>query len=110
MFFAKTILFMSASIAIGYWVLTKAHQDKVSKTIGKIAAWIIIVAAVIGLLCGVLNHARKGLSCSPGLGMHRGMMGMGKGMQGCVGKCPNCSKDVKIKGCFGGNPSLEKVK
>ncbi len=112
MFFAKTILYMSASLAIGYWVLTKANKEEVSKTIGKITAWIIIVAAVIGLLCGIANHARKGLSCGPGSRMRHGKsMSMGMGMKGCgSGKCPHCSKDVKIKGCFGGKADLEKAK
>ncbi len=63
---------------------------------------------MIGLLCGIAHHATKGLSCSPGARMHRGM-GMGMKCDN-VDKCPHCSKDVKIKGCLGGKANLEKAK
>jgi len=45
--FARTILFISASLGIGYWVLIKANQEKVTKGIGKAIAWVCFAVLLI---------------------------------------------------------------
>ncbi len=40
------------SLAVGYWVLTLAGKEKgITQKIGKVIAWIIIVASLAGPLC-----------------------------------------------------------
>ena len=45
--FAKTILLISASLGIGYWVMTKANAEKASQKIGKL---ILIFLGLMGVL------------------------------------------------------------
>lgn len=94
------------SLAVGYWVLTLADKQKdLTKTIGRVIAWIIIAVSLIGPICvatsACCRHSRGGACCSAegrwaGEGWHRnkmwapGMMnhkwfGNGPGMMGHQG-------------------------
>ncbi|SRR5665213_1275716 len=44
------------TLAVGYWILTKAENEKdFTKTIGKVIAWIIIVISLLGPVCAVTS-------------------------------------------------------
>jgi len=47
------------SLAVGYWVLTLASREKGNnQKIGKVIAWVIIVASLCGPLCMVCSRMR----------------------------------------------------
>jgi len=62
--------------ALGYFVLQHAVKEtpKCAKFAGRLVGWVLIVAGLGGLLCGVANHARMA-GChkcgGPGLMMQR---------------------------------------
>ncbi len=90
------------SLAVGYWVLTLADkQNGLTKTLGHVFAWIIIVVSLMGPVClaatAWCRHSQGGRwghsdRCSWGGGWNRGGMG-GNCMMG--GECP---MDGKGKG------------
>lgn len=44
------------TLAVGYWILTKAENEKdFTKIIGKVIAWIIIVVSLLGPVCAVTS-------------------------------------------------------
>jgi hypothetical protein len=44
------------TLAVGYWILTKAENEKdFTKIIGRVIAWIIIVVSLLGPVCAVTS-------------------------------------------------------
>ena len=92
------------SLAVGYWVLTLADkQNGLTKTLGHVFAWIIIVVSLLGPVCVAAtawcrhSHGGWGYSdrCSwSGGGWNRGGMD-GNGMMG--GECPMDGKGGMMK-------------
>lgn len=70
--------------ALGYLVLQHAAKDAVnySKRAGQVVGWVLIVAGLGGLLCGIANHARTA-SCNRCAG--QGQMMQREGMPGMMG-------------------------
>jgi hypothetical protein len=107
------------TLAVGYWILTKAESEKDHvKTIGKVIAWIIIVVSLIGPVCmvttAVCRHACGPACCSsmgcPSEGWHRHGMG-GPGMM-MNGQCPMGGPNMMMQGQEApgakGMPGMEK--
>lgn len=78
--------------ALGYLVLQHAVKEtaKCSKFAGRLVGWVLIVAGLGGLLCGIASHARMSScnKCGGGqgqmMGQHEGMEGMPENMEGMV--------------------------
>ncbi len=108
------------SLAVGYWVLTLADkQNGLTKTLGHVFAWIIIVVSLLGPVCvaatawcrhsqgGRWGHSdrwsrggwnRGGVGDSCMMGGECDMDGKGKGMKD---ECPMMGKGNMMKGQMG---------
>ena len=81
--------------ALGYWVLQHAAKETAnySKRAGQLVGWVLIVAGLAGLLCGIAAHAKMA-------GCHKcegpGQMMMQR--EGLPGMPENMEVMVKMKG------------
>jgi hypothetical protein len=81
------------TLAVGYWILTKAENEKdFTKIVGRVIAWIIIVVSLLGPVCAVTsavcrNHYGAACGSAPWTGggwRHQDMDGCGE----MDGQCP----------------------
>jgi len=96
--YALAIPVILATLAAGYWVLTKAAKETSLKGLGNVLGWIIVVISLILLLVSVyyslaFTGRGHGMMGGPGSMMGRGMMGQGGGMM--MQKCPKCGYDLQ---------------
>lgn len=82
--------------ALGYWVLQHAAKETANyaKRAGQLVGWVLIVAGLAGLLCGVAAHARMAGGCHKCGGQGQ-MMTEGGNMPGMP---ENMEVMVKMKG------------
>jgi hypothetical protein len=90
------------TLAVGYWILTKAENEKdFTKIIGRVIAWIIIVVSLLGPVCAVTSAVCRNHD-STACGSQNPWAGGGwshHDMDGCGmmnGQCP-----------FGGNKMMK---
>ena len=59
--------------ALGYWLLQHSAKESANyvKRAGQTLGWALLVIGLLGVLCGVTNHAKMGMSprCGPGAEM-----------------------------------------
>lgn len=61
------ILVLSGALALGYWIMLKASNEKATvKIIGQVIAWIIIVVSVISLLLSTYSRISMRGHCYKG--------------------------------------------
>jgi hypothetical protein len=90
---AASVLYAVLAV-LGYWVLQHAvkEQDNLVKKTGAVLGMVLVIIGLLGLLCGVGGHVKRGIAS------RCGCQGQGMAMHGCPearGEMPAMSEEAK---------------